>query len=65
MIRNIPFGKPLIGNAEKEAVLNVLSNTQLVHGEKCKEFENAFQVLLEVVFVQLLLPVLLRYICHI
>ena len=42
MIRNIPFGKPLIGNAEKEAVLNVLSNTQLVHGEKCKEFENAF-----------------------
>ncbi len=39
---NIPFGKPLIDRNEKKAVLKVLSGTQLVHGKKCKDFEESF-----------------------
>ena len=38
----IPFGKPLIGMAEKEAVQKVLSGNVLVHGPKAVEFENIF-----------------------
>jgi dTDP-4-amino-4,6-dideoxygalactose transaminase len=38
----IPFGKPLIGKAEKKAVLKVLSGNILVHGPKATEFENIF-----------------------
>ena len=38
----IPFGKPLIGNAEKKAVQRVLSGNILVHGPKALEFENSF-----------------------
>ena len=38
----ISFGKPLIGKAEKRAVLNVLSGNILVHGPKAVEFENIF-----------------------
>jgi dTDP-4-amino-4,6-dideoxygalactose transaminase len=38
----ISFGKPLIGEAEKRAVLNVLSGNILVHGPKVVEFENIF-----------------------
>jgi len=38
----IPFGKPLIGKAEKKAVLKVLSGNILVHGPKAVEFENIF-----------------------
>jgi hypothetical protein len=38
----IPFGKPLIGNAEKKAVQRVLSGNILVHGPKALEFENFF-----------------------
>jgi len=41
-MRNIPFGKPIIGNEEKQAILNVLDNPILVHGPKSKEFEEAF-----------------------
>ncbi|MCK4826084.1 DegT/DnrJ/EryC1/StrS family aminotransferase, partial [bacterium] len=42
MMRNIPFGKPLIGDEEKRAVMEVLNNPILVHGPKSKEFETAF-----------------------
>jgi dTDP-4-amino-4,6-dideoxygalactose transaminase len=38
----IPFGKPLIGKAEKKAVQRVLSGNILVHGPKAVEFENIF-----------------------
>jgi dTDP-4-amino-4,6-dideoxygalactose transaminase len=38
----IPFGKPLIGKAEKKAVQKVLSGNILVHGPKAVEFENIF-----------------------
>ncbi len=41
-MRIIPFGKPIIDEKEKNAVLNVLSNDILVHGPKAKEFEEAF-----------------------
>ncbi len=40
--RTIPFGKPIIGDEEKNAVLEVLSGSILVHGPKAKEFENNF-----------------------
>ena len=38
----IPFGKPLIGKAEKKAVERVLSGNILVHGPKAVEFEHIF-----------------------
>lgn len=41
-MRNIPFGKPIIGKEEKEAVARVLEGTTLVHGPLAKEFEQAF-----------------------
>jgi perosamine synthetase len=41
-MRTIPFGKPIIGDEEKKAVLDVLSGPILVHGPKAKEFEQAF-----------------------
>ncbi len=41
-MRNIPFGKPILGDAEKNAVLEVLDSGVLVHGPKIKEFEAAF-----------------------
>ncbi|MFA5087937.1 MAG: DegT/DnrJ/EryC1/StrS family aminotransferase [Candidatus Omnitrophota bacterium] len=41
-MRTIPFGKPIIGEEEKKAVLDVLSGSVLVHGPKSKEFEAAF-----------------------
>lgn len=37
-----PFGKPMIGDAEKEAVTRVLSGTQLVHGPEARRFESDF-----------------------
>lgn len=39
----IPFGRPLIGQEEKNAVLKVLDNPILVHGPKALEFESEFQ----------------------
>ncbi len=41
-MRKIPFGKPIIGKEEKQAVLDVLESPILVHGPKAKEFENSF-----------------------
>lgn len=40
--RNIPFGKPWIGNEEKQAVLEVLSGDVLTHGPQSKAFEEEF-----------------------
>lgn len=40
--RVIPFARPLIGDEEKKAVLEVLAGSVLVHGPKSLEFEQAF-----------------------
>jgi perosamine synthetase len=40
--RNIPFGKPWIGDEEKQAVLEVLSGDVLTHGPQSKAFEEEF-----------------------
>lgn len=41
-MRTVPFGKPMIGDEEKKAVLEVLSGDVLVHGPRAKEFEDSF-----------------------
>jgi dTDP-4-amino-4,6-dideoxygalactose transaminase len=41
-MRTIPFGKPIIGDEEKNAVMEVLGGPILVHGPRAKEFEAAF-----------------------
>ena len=41
-LREISFGRPMIGAEEKQAVADVLSGPILVHGPKAKEFEEAF-----------------------
>ncbi|MFC1883625.1 DegT/DnrJ/EryC1/StrS family aminotransferase [Thermodesulfobacteriota bacterium] len=41
-MRQIPFGKPIIGDEEKQAVMNVLDGPVLVHGPKAKDFEKQF-----------------------
>lgn len=41
-MREIPFGKPILGDEERRAVLDVLSGNILVHGPRAKEFELAF-----------------------
>ncbi len=41
-MRNIKFGKPMIGEAEKSAVKKVLEGDILVHGPVSKEFETSF-----------------------
>ncbi|MFH1287792.1 MAG: DegT/DnrJ/EryC1/StrS family aminotransferase [bacterium] len=43
-MRNIPFGKPIIGEQEKNSVANVLEGSIFVHGVKMKEFESAFAI---------------------
>lgn len=40
--RQIPFGRPMIGEAEREAVLRVLSGSTLTHGPLVRQFESAF-----------------------
>lgn len=40
--RQIPFGKPIIGDEEKRAVMSVLDGPILVHGPKAVEFEKAW-----------------------
>jgi perosamine synthetase len=40
--RQIPFGRPMLDQAEIEAVTRVLSGPQLVHGPVSKAFEEAF-----------------------
>ena len=39
---DIPFGRPWIGEQEKNAVMEVLDGHILTHGPKCKEFEAKF-----------------------
>lgn len=41
-MKNIEFGRPMIGEAEKSAVLAVMDTPQLVHGPKSHEFELEF-----------------------
>jgi perosamine synthetase len=38
----IPFGQPLLGDAERDAVLHVMRSTQLVHGPEALRFESEF-----------------------
>jgi dTDP-4-amino-4,6-dideoxygalactose transaminase len=40
--REIPFGRPIIGEEEKKAVLEILNGPILVHGPKAEEFEADF-----------------------
>ena len=40
--REIPFGRPMIGDEERAAVLKVLESPQLVHGPAAKAFESEF-----------------------
>ena len=41
-MRNIPFGKPMIGAEERQSVLEVLNGTTLVHGPRVTSFEASF-----------------------
>lgn len=41
-MRNIAFGKPVIGDEERRAVMEVMGGTQLVHGPRAKQFEADF-----------------------
>ena len=41
-IRKIAFGKPWIGDEEKQAVLEVLQGDVLTHGPQSKAFEEEF-----------------------
>ncbi|MBV8650758.1 MAG: DegT/DnrJ/EryC1/StrS family aminotransferase [Alphaproteobacteria bacterium] len=41
-VRNIPFGRPMIGEAERAAVAEVLNGPILVHGPRAVEFERGF-----------------------
>ena len=41
-MKTIPFGRPMIGEEEKSAVMEVLDDPILVHGPRSKEFENSF-----------------------
>jgi len=42
LLKNIPFGRPIIGDEEKQAVLEVLDGPILVHGPRAKKFEEDF-----------------------
>lgn len=41
-VRDIPFGRPIIGDEERAAVLDVLRGPILVHGPRSALFEDAF-----------------------
>lgn len=41
-MRTIPFGKPMLGPEEKQAVADVLEGDILVHGPRAKDFESVF-----------------------
>lgn len=45
-VRELPFGRPMIGDEEREAVLEVLRSPQLVHGPRAQAFEEAFAAML-------------------
>lgn len=40
--RNIPFGRPILGETERRLSAEVLAGTVLTHGPKCAEFESRF-----------------------
>lgn len=40
--RTIPFGRPIIGDAERDAVMAVLDGPILVHGPRAEQFERDF-----------------------
>lgn len=40
--RTIPFGRPIIGDEEKQAVMDVLSGHMFVHGPQSHQFEKDF-----------------------
>jgi perosamine synthetase len=40
--RTLPFGKPLLDESDKQAVLDVLNGTTLVHGPRSRQFEVDF-----------------------
>ncbi len=40
--RSIPFAKPWITDADRQAVMEVMQGTILTHGPQCKAFEQAF-----------------------
>ena len=42
MKREVPFGRPMIGQHERSAVEKVLSGDILVHGPVAREFEQKF-----------------------
>ena len=46
--REIPFGRPMIGDEERMAVMDVLASPQLVHGPVARAFEEAFAASLSV-----------------
>ena len=41
-MRSIPFGAPILGDSERQAVLEVMDSGILVHGPRFKAFEAAF-----------------------
>lgn len=41
-MKQIPFGKPIIGDEERRAVADVLAGTMFVHGPRGKQFESDF-----------------------
>lgn len=41
-MKQIPFGRPIFGDEERNALLDVLESGTLVHGPKVKQFEQAF-----------------------
>lgn len=41
-MRRIPFGRPMIGEQERQAVQEVLQGSVLTHGPRVREFENVF-----------------------
>jgi perosamine synthetase len=43
---DIPFGRPMIGEEERTAVLEVLASPQLVHGPRAHAFEEAFAAMI-------------------
>lgn len=45
-MRTIPFGKPIIGDEEIDAVIEVLRGSQLVHGPRARQFEKDFATFL-------------------
>ncbi len=46
--RDLPFARPVLGEEEKAAVVEVLSGHMLTHGPRCAEFERRFAELIGV-----------------